>query len=161
MKIGIDFDRVLFKTDKFKKEVLFSEIDNFQETYSQIDGVYSPKEHAEILDIPEDKILSCLDKASEYLYPDTELLRESSHEFIIVTRGDPVFQEEKVERSGALDFVENHVVVQEQNKDVDGIELLVDDLKKEIEDSGLKGYHFTRPEDSVKDLLDFIERDLE
>ncbi|QKQ98805.1 hypothetical protein GKQ38_04755 [Candidatus Nanohaloarchaea archaeon] len=157
MRIGIDFDRVLFRTDEFKEEVLFSEIENFQETYSKIDGVYSPEKHAEKLGISVKKIMESLDKASEYLYEDIKLLEESEHEFIIVTRGDPVFQEEKVERSGALKFVEDHVVVQEKSKDVKGIEFLVDDLEKEIEDAGVEGFHFQRPDDSVKDLLEFLE----
>lgn len=158
MKIGIDFDRVLFKTDEFKEEILFSEIDGFKETYSKIDGVYSPEKHAEKLDIPVERIMESLDKAAKYLYDDVKLLEESEHEFVIVTRGDPVFQEEKVQRSGALDFVDDHVVVQDRTKDVAEIDFLVDDLKKEIKNAEIEGYHFQRPEDTIKDLLEYLRR---
>lgn len=157
MRVGIDFDRVLFKTDKFKEEVLFDEIENFKETYEKVDGVYSPEKHAEILDIPVEDIMQVLEKASEYLYSDTKLLEKSEHDFVIVTRGDPVFQEEKLEHSGALNFVEDHVIVKEENKDVKDIDMLVDDLKSEIEKANIEGYHFERPEDTIQDLLEFIE----
>ncbi|WEL23980.1 hypothetical protein [Candidatus Nanohalovita haloferacivicina] len=157
MKVGLDFDRVLFRTDEFKEEVLFAEIENFQETYSKIDGVYSPEKHAEKLGISIEKIMECLDRASEYLYEDIELLRDSNHEFIIVSRGDPVFQEEKVQRSGALDFVEDHIILQDRTKDVEGIEFLVDDLKKEIQNANIEGFHFKRPENSLKDVLNRLE----
>lgn len=157
MRIGIDFDRVLFKTDRFKEEVLFEEIDGFEETYSQIDGVYSPEKHAEILEIPVEDILQILEKASEYLYDDVELLKKSEHEFVIVTRGDPIFQKEKLEHSGILKLVEEHKIVQEEDKDVKDIDILVDDLKSEIEKADIKGYHFERPDDSIQDLLDFID----
>lgn len=156
MRIGIDFDRVLFKTDRFKEEVLFKEIENFEETYEKVDGVYSPEKHAEVLGIPVEEIMRTLEKASEYLYSDIKLLEQSEHDFVIVTRGDPVFQEEKLEHSGVLKFVEDHVVVQEKNKDVKNIDILVDDLKSEIQKANVKGYHFERPEDTIQDLLDFI-----
>lgn len=157
MKVGIDFDRVLFKTDKFKEEVLFEEIKGFEETYSQIDGIYSPRKHAEILEIPVKDILQILEKASDYLYEDVELIKQSEHEFVIVTRGDPVFQEEKLEHSGILNLVKDHKIVQEEDKDVKDIDILVDDLKSEIENADIKGYHFERPEDSIQSLLDFID----
>lgn len=155
MKIGIDFDRVLFKTEEFKK-VLFSNIEGFEETYNQINGVYNPEKHAEILEIEVDKIHNVLKEASEFLYEDIKILSESEHEFVIVSRGDPVFQKEKIEKSGAPKYVSDYIIVQEKSKDVANIDLIVDDLEEEIERADIPGFHFNREKNNIEDLIDEI-----
>lgn len=155
MKVGIDFDRVLFRTEKFKK-LLFDRIESFEETYTKVDGVYDPEKHAEILGIPEKRIHNALEEASKFLYSDTALLEDSEHEFIIVSRGDPVFQKEKIERSGAVKHVSDYIIVQERPKNVEGIDMLVDDLEEEIERAGVPGFHFNRDENDIRDILEEI-----
>ena len=155
LKVGIDFDRVLFRTDKFK-QLLFDRIEGFEETYTKVDGVYDPDKHAEILGIPEERIHSALEEASRFLYSDTVLLEDSEHEFIIVSRGDPVFQKEKIERSGVVEHVSDYIIVQDRPKNVEDIDMLVDDLKEEIDRAGIPGFHFNRDENDIQDVLEEI-----
>jgi len=98
MKIGIDFDRVLFKTDRFKDH-LFNRFETFEETYENAvqNGIYRPQRHAELMDTTVEEIFDELKNTSEFLYEDVSRLQklQESFEVVIVSRGDPVFQREK------------------------------------------------------------------
>jgi FMN phosphatase YigB (HAD superfamily) len=161
LRIGIDFDHVLFDTEKFKRK-LFDEIEQFNDTYDQAkdkDGNYRPEKHAEILDIPVEKVHKAIKHSEECLYPDVKRLEEipEEHEIIIVSRGDPDFQDEKIQSSGVLDYVESYVVVVDAPKDEAAeIDFLVDDAKVEHERADLpenRKFLFQRPEDSIDDLV--------
>lgn len=163
MKIGIDFDGVLFNTEKFKKK-LFEEVPNFDETYEDAkgsSGFYSSSLHAEILDIPLNRILDSVGFASECLYSDLHLLKEIDEELWIVSRGDSEFQAEKIRQSGAVKFVEGFTVVQKRPKDAEtGIDALVDDTKDELKRTDLQQsrlFHMKRPENSMQDVVNWTD----
>lgn len=159
MKIGLDFDRVLFDTDSFK-EFLFDEIDNFDETYQEAkEEFYDPEKHAEILGIPQDRIYNVLSQADKFLYSDIKKLEnfEADVEFIIISRGDNKFQNIKIEKSGALEHVDGVFIVQDGDKDVLDIDLLVDDSKKELDRVDVETFHFNRNEQSIEDILDRVK----
>jgi hypothetical protein len=61
VRIGVDFDRVLFDTEEFK-QYLENEIPDFLDTYGLATGQgYNPEKHAEIMDIDTDRIYDTLD----------------------------------------------------------------------------------------------------
>ncbi|PSH01870.1 MAG: hypothetical protein BRC27_00675 [Nanohaloarchaea archaeon SW_10_44_10] len=81
MKIGIDFDRVLFDTDRFKKN-LTEKFPEFNETYNQAkkDNYYNLEKHAKLLGVKEEKLLAEMRKCEEYLYSDVKKLEKLNTE---------------------------------------------------------------------------------
>lgn len=160
MRIGIDFDRVLFQTDRFKED-LTKEFPRFGETYDQAkkDDFYNMKKHAEIMDVEIEELLKEIRKCSEYVYSDVDVLDRlgEEHEIIIVTRGDPVIQREKLENSGVLEHVDGYQIVTDRAKDVADIEFLIDDWEKELEKAGLPGIILDREKDELRKILDYVE----
>lgn len=161
MKIGIDFDRVLFKTEDFKKH-LFNEFEEFESTYEDAEenGIYSPQKHAELMGTTVEQIFHELQNTSKFLYEDVKKLTEIREEFnvVIVSRGDPVFQRGKIVDSGVTKFVDDFHIVQDKPKDVIDIDFLVDDLEVEIERTKVPGFLFNRKEHSVDDIIDKVRR---
>ncbi len=157
MILGIDFDRVLFRTDEFK-EFLDKEIPSFLETYPQ-EGNYDPEKHAEKLDVDPEKIFEALNHSDEFVYSDVERLEELRDDFrlVIVSRGDPYFQEKKIVNSGVLEHVDGYFIVEDEDKDVVEIDFLVDDRKEEIERVDVPGLVLDRSKEGL-DL--FIEEAL-
>ena len=155
VKIGIDFDRVLFQTDKFKRH-LFKRFEQFEETYddSVKNGVYNPHVHAELMDTTVEDIFEEIQKTSEFLYDDVSRLQKLQEKFevVIVSRGDPVFQREKIIDSGVTEYVDDFHIVQDKPKDVIDIEFLVDDLEEEIERIEVPGFLFNREKHSIEDI---------
>jgi len=147
MKIGIDFDRVLFKTDRFKDH-LFNRFETFEETYENAvqNGIYRPQRHAELMDTTVEEIFDELKNTSEFLYEDVSRLQklQESFEVVIVSRGDPVFQREKIIDSGVKEYVDDFHIVQDKPKDTIDIDFLVDDLKQEIQRTDIPGFIFDR-----------------
>lgn len=160
MIIGFDFDRVLFKTDEFK-EFLDREVEGFLEKYPD-NGNYDPDEHAEKLGVDVEKIYEALEKASKFLYSDIEKLEELREDFkiVIVSRGDPYFQERKIEDSGALQHVDGFYIVEDGRKDDVGIDFLVDDWDEEIERIDTPGYVMDRDEEDLASVVKFIKENL-
>lgn len=156
MKIGIDFDRVLFKTEEFK-EHLFNRFEDFEDTYKQAekDGVYCPHRHAELMGTTVQEIFNELQNTSRFLYSDVEKLQQLQDrvEVVIVSRGDPVFQRGKIVDSGATDYVDDFHIVQDKPKDVVDIDFLVDDLERELEMTKIPGFLFNREKHSVDDII--------
>ena len=163
MRIGLDFDRVLFDTDSFddfyKKHV--EGLYHVEEPAPVKHGVYNPDMHAELCDIPKDRIWKVFEHdLSQFLYDDIGLLDELDHELVIVTRGHEKFQKLKVEASGIAEKVEKVIVVQEQSKDSVDIDLLVDDSEEEIEKIDIPSIKINRPEEGLEKVLEKV-KDLE
>ena len=163
MRIGLDFDRVLFDTDSFDEfykehvEGLY----HIEEPAPVKHGVYDPEMHAELCGIPKERIWNVFEyDLNQFLYEDIELLDEIEHELVIVTRGHEKFQRLKVEASGIADNVEDVVVVQEESKDSVDIDLLVDDSSEEIERVNTLTVKIERPEEGLEKVLERL-KDLE
>lgn len=161
MKVGLDFDRVLFDTDSFKQH-LNEKLPGFSETYSEAreNNLYNPEKHAELLEVEVEEIFKHIEHARNFLYADIDELNEIEHELVIVSRGDQEFQELKIQESGILEYVSDYTVVEEGDKQVAGINALVDDREKELEQVDVPGLHFKRPEErltKVKNWLGKIE----
>lgn len=166
MKIGLDFDHVVFNTEKFKRK-LFDEIERYDETYKQAeneDGAYIPEKHAEILNISVEEIHNAIRHAEECLYNDVDRLRElaDEHELVIVSRGDQHFQSEKVKVSGILDYVDDFFIVEQKPKDkAADIDFLVDDAPFEHEKVSLSDKYrflFDRSKHTMEDVVERIEK---
>ncbi|MFB6217372.1 MAG: hypothetical protein ABEJ72_10495 [Candidatus Aenigmatarchaeota archaeon] len=140
MRIGIDFDRVLFDTDRFN-DYMKNNIEGLVHVdTSPYDehGNYSPEIHAELCGIPVEKVYEALEDLERFVYDDIEKLEQlSEHDLIIVTRGRKKFQETKIQNSGVKNFFDQVVVVEEGDKDVKDIDFLVDDREAELVEAGL------------------------
>jgi len=160
LKLGIDFDRVLFDTDGFKKYLL-EEVEGFGETYSEANKkVYKPERHAEILGVSPEKIYRVLDNAEKFLYPDIEKLERlpDNVNTIIVSRGDKRFQNMKIERSRAIEYVDGVYIVHDQSKDTVDIDFLVDDSEEELERVDIPGLLFDRDKHDIGDIIEKVEK---
>jgi len=158
MRVGLDFDRVLFKTDEFneylKEQTGLHHVD--ADVYDE-DGCYSPKKHAEASGVDVEKVYEALEDLSQFLYEDLAKLEEiDDHEFVIVTRGEQKFQRAKIKASGADQFVEKIFVVQSEAKDVGDIDFLVDDREKEIHRAEIPGLVLDRKKHSLDHLISFL-----
>lgn len=163
MRIGLDFDRVLFDTDSFddyyKDHV--KGLHHVEDPAPVEHGVYDPEMHAEICGIPKERIWKVFEHSlSQFLYNDMDLLDEINHELVIVTRGHEKFQRSKVEASGIAEKVEKIIVVQEESKDSVDIDLLADDNLEEIERVNIPTVHVKRPEEGLDKVLEKV-KDLE
>lgn len=156
MIVGFDFDRVLFKTSKFK-ELLDEEVPGFLEHYPD-EGNYDPKVHAENIGVDVEEIFEVLKNSSDFLYGDINRLEDlrENHRLIIVTRGDPYFQERKIVDSGILEHVDGYFIVQDEDKDEINIDFLVDDREKELEDVNIPGFLMNRGEDDLSDVIEAV-----
>lgn len=159
MRIGIDFDRVLFDTEKFneyiKEETGLHHVE--ADVYDE-HGNYSPEKHAEASDVDVEKVYDVIEEGLEqFLYDDVEILGDiDQHSFVIVTRGEERFQRAKIEASGAEKFFDEIYTVQEGSKDVDGVKFLVDDREEEIERARIPGMVLDRDRHSMEHVISFI-----
>lgn len=159
MRIGIDFDRVLFKTDEFneylKEETGLHHID--EDVYDE-NGCYSPEKHAEACGLEVEEVFKAMKDLNKFLYPDVDELKalKDDHELVIVTRGEEKFQKEKIKNSGAQRLFDQLYIVQGASKDAVDIDFLVDDREEEIENVEIPGMLFEREKHNVKDLIQKI-----
>ncbi len=160
MKIGIDFDRVLFKTEEFK-EFLEQKIPGFIGAYPE-EGVYNPGRHAESLGIEKEEIMDALGNADRFIRDDASELRElrPGHELVLVSRGDPAFQGRKITNSGVCELFDAVVVIKDGPKDRIDIDFLVDDADFEHERADVPGFRFDMRRHSVRDIVEKV-RELE
>jgi 5'(3')-deoxyribonucleotidase len=165
MRIGLDFDRVLFDTDSFddfyKEKV--EGLHHVEDPAPVKNGCYDPEMHAELCGIPEERIWKVFEhNLSQFLYSDIELLKDlqKRHELLIVSRGHERFQRSKIEASGADRYVEKVHIVQDKSKDSVEIDLLVDDRKEELERAEVPEILLKRPEEGLKKVLEEVD-DLE
>jgi len=160
MRIGVDFDRVLFKTDKFN-EYLKDDVEGLEHVdaspYNE-HGVYDPEIHAELCGIEVEKIYSVMQNLERFLYSDVDELENSEHEIILVSRGSREFQMHKIEGSEADQFVDKIFIVEKGPKNVGEIDFLIDDRKKELEDAEVPGFELDREIHSLKDGLKEAEK---
>lgn len=159
MKIGIDFDRVVFDTDEFNKYI--KEETGLHHVDAEVHdehGNYSPEKHAEASDVAIEKVYEVMEEGLEqFLYDDIEMLKDiDRHSFVIVTRGEDRFQRAKIEASGAEKFFDEIFTIQEGSKDVDGVKFLVDDREEEIERAQMPGMILDRERHSMEHLFSFI-----
>jgi len=160
VRIGFDFDRVLFRTDEFK-EHLEEEIPGFLETYPS-EGVYDPQEHAEKLGIDPERIEQALEDAERFLYEDVQDLEKlESFDLVIVSRGDESFQRKKIESSGARKYFDEIFIVQERDKDVGDIDLLADDTAEELQRVEVHGVKVDRSREDMSGIIERIKEKLE
>jgi FMN phosphatase YigB (HAD superfamily) len=154
MKLGVDFDRVLFDTDSFnkflKEKTGLHHVD--EDVYDE-NGNYSPRKHAEASGINTEEVYKAMGSCERFLYEDIDLLKKLDHEVILVTRGKEKYQRAKIEKSGASKFVDRVKIVEGGSKNV-GIDFLIDDREEEIERAGVKGFQLDRSKESLKDALE-------
>lgn len=161
MRIGLDFDRVLFDTDSFddfyKEKV--EGLHHVEDPAPIKNGCYNPEMHAELCEVPIEEIWKVFEQdLSQFLYGDIELLEEfqEDHELVIVSRGHERFQRSKIEASGADRYVEEVHIVQEEPKDSVDINFLVDDREEELERVKIPGILLKRPEDGLKNVIEEV-----
>lgn len=167
MRIGVDFDRVLFDTEEFK-QYLEEEIPGFLDTYGLATGEgYNPESHAEIMGIDPDRIYDTLEyEEGRFLYEDVEELDRwaGEHEVVIISRGDLEFQSRKIENAelGLEYFIvtgkacenEKQLGPETLHPEEDPLDFLVDDRDYEHSNFDGPGYLFQRPDDSLEDVMD-------
>ncbi|MFB6213322.1 MAG: hypothetical protein ABEJ07_02045 [Candidatus Nanohaloarchaea archaeon] len=161
MIVGIDFDRVLFDTDAFDRELKES-VEGMhhteEEPYDE-NGNYSPEIHAEILGIDADSIYdAAAEIASSFLYPDAARLEQVPCEVVIVTRGEEKFQRIKVENSGVLGYVDSYIVIEDGDKELEELDMLVDDREEELDGAEIPTFLFDRKENDMEDIVEWVEQ---
>lgn len=158
MRIGIDFDRVLFDTDAFN-EYMKQEVDGLHHVDEEpVDenGNYDPGRHAELSGIDVEEVYSALDDLERFLFDDVHELEELEGEKVIVSRGNREFQMMKIRRSGVEKFVDEVVIVEDGSKNVAGIDFLVDDRVEEIDEAMVPGFIFNRDHHTISDLVEKV-----
>lgn len=160
MKVGIDFDRVIFDTDRFN-EYLKEEVEGLEhveggDVYDK-NGNYVPEKHAQLCGIQVDDIYDAIDDLERFVFEDVGKLRELDHELVLVTRGRERFQKAKIRAAGIEDVFDQIVIIEEGTKNVEDIDFLVDDQNWEIEDAGVPGYVFDSGEDSIETIIEKVK----
>jgi FMN phosphatase YigB (HAD superfamily) len=160
LRVGIDFDRVLFDTDSFD-EFYKDEVEGLyhvEEPAPVKNGCYDPEKHAELCDIPIEKIWKVFENdLSRFLYSDVDLLEDlSDYDLILVSRGHEKFQRQKIQASKIADRFEEVIIVQKKPKDTANIDILFDDRKEELERAEVPGFQISRPEEGVKKIKEKV-----
>ena len=159
MKIGVDFDRVLFKTDEFN-EYLKEEtgLHHVEEDVYDENGCYSPEKHARACGIAPETVYNAIQDLNRFLYSDVDSLKKlkPEHELFIVTRGEEKLQKQKVKNSGADRLFDQLYIVPGAPKNVGGLDFLVDDREEEIEDASVPGMVFNREKHDIEDVIEKI-----
>ncbi|WEL19576.1 hypothetical protein [Candidatus Nanohalococcus occultus] len=158
MRIGIDFDRVIFDTENFDEYFKNNTgLYHVEESVYDSNGNYSPEKHAEKCGINVETVYNALSDLSNFLYEDIRNLSElEGHQLVLVTRGRERFQEKKVEASGAKKLVDSVEYIESGSKDEAGIDVLIDDREAEIERAEVPGFVFDRQNHDAEDIIDFI-----
>jgi|APHM01.1.fsa_nt_gi hypothetical protein len=159
MNIGIDFDRVLFDTDRFNKYLKDETgLYHVEEDLYDEKGCYSPEKHAKACGIETEEIFDAMHDLNRFLYNDVDKLRDLKprHNLFLVTRGQEKFQKQKVKASGAQRLFDQLTVVQGASKDIADIDYLVDDREDEIEAADIPGMVFKRGENTISDVINEI-----
>ncbi len=160
LKIGIDFDRVLFDTDSFN-EYLKQNVEGLHHVDTPPEdenGNYDPEVHAEMCGIDVEDIYAAVEGLSQFLFDDVGELERLEGEKVIVSRGRKEFQRKKIENSGADELVDDVIVVEEGSKDVAGIEFLIDDSPEEIDRAMIPGFVFSREDYGLKEVVERVNR---
>lgn len=141
MKIFIDFDKVLFDTTNFKKEMInicyehgvsekefIKTANNFSATSKHNGPPYSMDNHIKLMEKLKAKKLPELKKAledlmenlEEYVFSDVEkfLLSFRKDDLFLLSYGDVSFQKQKVFSSGMNKFFKNIIISGEHKIDI-------------------------------------------
>jgi hypothetical protein len=160
MRIGIDFDRVIFDTDSFN-DYLKEEVEGLEHVdaspYNEHEN-YSPEIHAELCGIEVEKIYEKVDDLDRFLLINPEELEDTEHEIILVTRGEIEFQKAKIGATSVPEKMDDVFIVEKGSKDVGGIDFLIDDQKREIEEAEIPGFEFDHEKHSLMEALEEAER---
>lgn len=160
MRIGIDFDRVLFDTDSFN-DYLKEEVKGLEHVdappYDEHEN-YSPEIHADLCSIELEKIYEKIEGLDGFLLIEPEELEDREHEIVIVTRGEIEFQKAKIEATSVQEKVDDVFVVEKGSKDVGEIDFLIDDQKREIEKAEIPGFEFDHEKNTLMEALEEAER---
>lgn len=154
MRVGIDFDRVLFDTNSFK-DFLNEQIPGFLETYPETE-IYDPERHASILDVDEERIYDTMHSLHQFVIDDADKLSDVEADIIIVSRGRQSFQLQKIINSEIITVIDEYVVIQDGSKERRGIEALIDDRQDEIARVDIPTFLFDYSVHSVEDIIAFI-----
>ncbi len=137
----IDFDDTLFNTHDFKKSRIESLLKagvsphDYQETYIEAlkkNDVfsYSNERHAELLTVrgySKEKVFAALQETTgerlrEFLFPDTvefiRKLKDTGSAVVLLSLGEPSFQELKVKGSGIAHFFDRMFMVQDSKEHI-------------------------------------------
>lgn len=159
MKIGFDFDRVLFDTDRFN-QYMKENVEGLEHVdaspYNE-NEVYSPEIHAELCGIPVERIYDAISDTSEFLYADVEMLEDIDAEVVIVSRGEKEFQKAKIQNSGVLKHVDDFYVIEKGAKDQVDIDVLIDDTLSETERVGIPSILFKREDQTLEDVIEELK----
>jgi phosphoserine phosphatase len=138
MKVFLDFDGVLFDTKRFERAYLgalrefgvrLAEARRLYTLTKEKTGKNDPQTLARIVADScrgvtsariTEALFGALDSAPKYVFPGTEkflrTLSERADKVVIVSRGDPVFQNEKILKSGLSTLVDEIHIVSESDK---------------------------------------------
>lgn len=135
MRIGFDLDRVIFKTDEFRRdrdrELGMHHVE--ADVFDQNDN-YDQRKHARHCGVSDEDLESFMHDLENYLDPSLHLLTElNHHELVLVTRGNREFQKAKVEGSGASKYFDRVEYIEKGSKDQANIDVLIDDSPDELE----------------------------
>jgi len=161
MKIGIDFDRVLSRL--IGSKIIFStDLRRLRKPmrtqYRMVSTAHKDMRSSWILLSKKYSTnLRTLQNFFMKMLVDSRKLQES-FEVVIVSRGDPVFQREKIIDSGVKEYVDDFHIVQDKPKDTIDIDFLVDDLKQEIQRTDIPGFIFDREKHSVDDIIKKVRK---
>ena len=159
MIVGVDFDRVLFDTDRFNREI--KEKTGMHHVEADVyddNGNYSPEKHADLCGVDPEELYEFVEEnASRFLYPDVGRLESIEHELWLVTRGKERFQKAKIRGSGVESLFEKIVVVEKGSKDR-GIDFLIDDREEEIENADIDGYCLDRSSETLGDAVEKVKQ---
>lgn len=163
MRVGIDFDGVLFDVEAFKHD-LYERLDDFEATYpdAKQDGLYRPRRHAELMGIEYSELVDVFACAADHRRDLDPLTHLSSHTLILVTRGSRPFQQLKVELTRAGEYFDEAVYVEKSIEALPKdravqLDFLVDDKKDEVEAVTVPTFHFT-DQSQLSDIQSRIEK---
>lgn len=160
MRIGIDFDGVLFNTEAFK-QFLNTELPGYLDTYRDaFNTVYDPEKHAALLNISVDTLYDTVTDAEQFLYPDADVLQRFQEHgtVVIVSAGPETFQRKKITGSGVTQYVDTVIITGDTPKDQYSIDVLIDDSATEIERVSIPTFHFNREEHGLQDALQWVKQ---
>lgn len=158
--VGFDFDRVLFKTDEFKRDIMDETglVETDEKPYKN--GLYDYAKHARLSGVEPQSVLETVRRiCGDYLYDDINQVKNVNQK-VILTRGRQDYQRIKLEESGALEYFDDYAIFQQQPKDFDGLRFLIDDKQKELDRCPAPGFKLDRSKNRLKDCIKAVPGDL-
>lgn len=164
LTILIDFDHVLFDSDRFQDQLPVN-AEVFKDTYEQVyhDGGYDHREHAALLDVSPEQVQDVYRAAEDCLYdPDVlEALGETHTVYIATRKSHDGWQQQKIRSAGVHGYVDGVIVFSgdpdASPKYFPDADVLVDDTLTELSASSVQhGYHFDEDENTLTQVAGYI-----